>query len=663
MELIYIWINKGKNIVQQGYNFSMCYSFELHCDNGTYVLSETIKTSHIQNFFDEEQIITNITAIVGKNGSGKTSLLGELSDLECYPRFKEERNEYINFEEESYESNKKLLVFKKNDELIIYHNFATNTFLNKTPYDAVNLYESTEESKDQLSKGKGLSDITTVCLTNSSYNYGENGISSNGKLSTIILSPTALSTIARRYYTTMLHFETNDFFDSKLWYFNYDVIKEQRTLANFQQICDMLYFYKLYDSKLLAGYDGIVPTSIHISFVSCQKMLEKRYSDFSKDANKEEFNENKKYFYEKYKEFRKYLSINDNINLKDVVMTINLNLLFECVLTLDLPLKVYEHKNTISKIQDLITNIIETQNNDRIGKYFKAGINEVKFFDELKVNAMVYKNTVPIEDLAYKTDLILDIKLSEEAYIKFLKFIKTRYEEDYSFILKYIEIGNLQMSSGERAFQNFFSWLNLVPEFNKIDKRMPAELHSSILLLIDEIDLYLHPEWQKNMVYNMIQEVKRQFANYKVQIIFATHSPLVLSDIPRENTIYLKLVDGNSIPDQPCKHIQTFGTDIYTLLNDAFYLNEGSMGKFATIEINKMLKRLASAIKQECELSEAEVLVFNEKILWIGNELIRKKLFIMLDKCSKETNKICALERRRVFLEKEIQRLVSKEKE
>jgi predicted ATP-binding protein involved in virulence len=437
--------------------------------------------------------------------------------------------------------------------------------------------------------------------------------------------------------------ESDDLQNNTLAFFNTKVVKEQRKPKNFQQICDILYFHILYEHNLLEEYSGVVTTRLDVSFSSCIRMLEQVYTDFHAGANDKDFSESKKYLYKKYAEFNQYIKIFNITLLKDIIATIKLNLLFR-------------------KITNYIMMIISKQEDGGIKKYFLTGINEIEDLERLKKESIKYENHVPLEDLAYRSDMVLDRSIAEKIYEEFLNLIKKYYDNEYSFILKYMEIGNLEMSSGERAFQNFFSWLNLIPTFNKIDNKVPDRLHDTILLLIDEIDLYLHPEWQRNIIYNIMQEIKRQFSTYKVQIIFATHSPLVLSDIPRESTIYLSSEDRRSIPDKIDNHRQTFGTDIYALLNDAFYLKEGSMGKFATIKINNIIKRLETSSDNHSILSDDEVLRLNDEILGIGNELIKKKLLIMLDKCSKEVSKIHRinlLEKRKERLEKEIRQLTS----
>ena len=136
-----------------------------------------------------------------------------------------------------------------------------------------------------------------------------------------------------------------------------------------------------------------------------------------------------------------------------------------------------------------------------------------------------------ISNNTMKDSTVLSLDIQREKYKSFLRLIAEGFESGNSFVLRYIRIGNLKMSSGERAFQNFFSWINLMPKFHKVMKDIPEGMKDTLLLLIDEIDLYAHPEWQKNYISYFLNEIQSQFEGYKVQIIFTTHSPLFLSDV------------------------------------------------------------------------------------------------------------------------------------
>jgi predicted ATP-binding protein involved in virulence len=65
------------------------------------------------------------------------------------------------------------------------------------------------------------------------------------------------------------------------------------------------------------------------------------------------------------------------------------------------------------------------------------------------------------------------------------------------------------------------------------------------ILIIDEVDLHLHPEWQQRIV-----EMLRS-AFPKLQLIFSTHSPQVLSSVYAKQIRVVRVVDGEASIKQP----------------------------------------------------------------------------------------------------------------
>lgn len=61
------------------------------------------------------------------------------------------------------------------------------------------------------------------------------------------------------------------------------------------------------------------------------------------------------------------------------------------------------------------------------------------------------------------------------------------------------------------------------------------------IVLIDEIDLHLHPAWQRNVVCHFT----RTFPN--CQFIMTTHSPQILGDVPAENILLLEQEENGKI--------------------------------------------------------------------------------------------------------------------
>jgi hypothetical protein len=93
------------------------------------------------------------------------------------------------------------------------------------------------------------------------------------------------------------------------------------------------------------------------------------------------------------------------------------------------------------------------------------------------------------------------------------------------------------------GYQAMISWITdlLGHALLEDEDADPRELQGIVLL--DEIDLHLHPTWQRRIVPLLRQ------AFPKLQFIVNTHSPLVLAGFEREEIILLKLRDGQVVQD------------------------------------------------------------------------------------------------------------------
>ncbi|MFX4154645.1 hypothetical protein ACOL23_06855 [Aliarcobacter butzleri] len=84
MELVYLWVEDYKNIHKQGFNFSPDFDVKFTPVYENEKLSEkselniTPKENLLKDFFGEN---INITAIVGENGSGKSTIFELVSLL------------------------------------------------------------------------------------------------------------------------------------------------------------------------------------------------------------------------------------------------------------------------------------------------------------------------------------------------------------------------------------------------------------------------------------------------------------------------------------------------------------------------------------------------------------------------------------------------------
>jgi len=115
---------------------------------------------------------------------------------------------------------------------------------------------------------------------------------------------------------------------------------------------------------------------------------------------------------------------------------------------------------------------------------------------------------------------------------------------------------------------------------------------NNILVLLDEFELGLHPNWQKKSIKyitDFLKNIDKEF-----HLIITSHSPFLISDIPKQNIIFLdKDEKGNCVVVNGLKEKkQTFGANIHTLLSDSFFMEDGLMGEFAKGKINEVIEYL-----------------------------------------------------------------------
>lgn len=98
--------------------------------------------------------------------------------------------------------------------------------------------------------------------------------------------------------------------------------------------------------------------------------------------------------------------------------------------------------------------------------------------------------------------------------------------------------------------------------------------HLTGVVMVDEIDLHVHPSWQKTI----IEQVARALPN--LQFIFTTHSPIVAGSVSSENLWITKIApDGSSILERPSAEIYGLSAD-QILTSDIFGLQSTRPEKF-----------------------------------------------------------------------------------
>lgn len=109
--------------------------------------------------------------------------------------------------------------------------------------------------------------------------------------------------------------------------------------------------------------------------------------------------------------------------------------------------------------------------------------------------------------------------------------------------------------------------------------------YRNVCIILEEIELYFHPQFQKNLIKYILNGIKQMsFVHIEgIQLMMVTHSPFVLSDIPTSNILALE----NGM--QSDTKLQTFGANIYDMLNTSFFLHNSTIGDFAQWLIGRII--------------------------------------------------------------------------
>ncbi len=163
-----------------------------------------------------------------------------------------------------------------------------------------------------------------------------------------------------------------------------------------------------------------------------------------------------------------------------------------------------------------------------------------------------------------------------------------RDEDMKNDLQRVIDIYYSNMSRGEMLFVNHFSSLYKALAISE----NPGI--RNIIICLDEPEESFHPEWARKYVYYLttfLNQVKKG-QHIKYQVIISTHSPFIVSDIPKNNITCIKLLEQDGAYTRITEKANFgFGSNLYDIIKDDFFL-DSSIGEFATREINKVLERI-----------------------------------------------------------------------
>lgn len=258
--------------------------------------------------------------------------------------------------------------------------------------------------------------------------------------------------------------------------------------------------------------------------------------------------------------------------------------------------------------------------------YVESIVDIVNIFREIRENGSLIDNKSSSILLKYFNNrrLFEDLNNRLVQYTKSQELMRNlcyRLNENFNnyYLLK--ENPDYHMSTGEGNLIEIFSQLYTYLS-------MHEESSEDIIMLVDELESGMHLEWSRRLIQilidNLSEILEDEGKGRKIQLIFTTHSPYMLSDIKPGNVIISEKNQETGYSEG--KVLQnTFAKNIQEIMKEN--LIDNIYGDFALAKINSMIERLNG--EEEHEGNEEELL---KEIHLISEPILRNKLLEMYDK-------------------------------
>lgn len=635
MELLYLFVDKFNNINKQEFNFSSVirFSFDVESKKLDIIKDERNKIN-LSNFFNKtdkknNMTISNISAIIGKNGTGKTNVFRCLENIF------------------SGEKSKVILVFEDNKELFCYENIEitlTNKDIIHNRHDFnefISKYHFTYHSqffypyKKEVNMVKDIKEI--------------NKINDN---SDVVLK---FNCQIDEKYNKILCKNHSPFCDYRICNdcYNNNSLEKYINSSKFNQ---MLKFIEEVQKGFGIEYFGDIEKEISI------KLLTDAFLNIDV-VNDENLNILLFEFYTRIiPEFKKGINYwkneidnakntNSNKIKNSIQLFLNeLNLFYailnEFLMNLENNIKEFSKSNSQITEKDIfnnmnikfinMTNFLKEANNfnkllddiyNDLGDLLKEikNIGNIKLKVDLVLNKQYKQMITQIKNYFNQNnfknydkikDLVSDKKLIvENNYF----FTKNNYFDKVSELLNMDEF-IVNTSS------NYFLFSTLLLNIKESIKACLYAKKQNLLLFIDDVEISFHPELQRTFINDVIKYISKEnpMNNLKIQLIISTHSPIIITDLPSDNIIFLDKDEKHNCIVQRTQ-TKTFGANIYQLFKDAFFMSE-IVGEFAKEKINNIIEILSKN-----KLTEEDKEQVNLIIGIIGEPVMQKILKDMLE--------------------------------
>nr|WP_321232355.1 hypothetical protein [uncultured Psychroserpens sp.] len=591
------------------------------------IYNSKVPTDLYQINSNGNRIDVNISALVGKNGSGKSSLL-ELLYASCYViasrkrilkdthyysekrkknngKMSDEDIKNINEIQSVYNDLNVEFYYSINDNIfrIVIHPFSIAHSLisgNDENFSSGN-YENDDENSEHLSYI-----LNEVFFYTISINYSLYGLNSkfsgnwirelfhknDGYQTPLVINPyrdkgninvnSELHLAQTRLLTNLINSPANKEINKK----NIETVvlelntgeKEDRNKEIFEKDIDILYS-KFKEENSLSDEDFIISVYNKLYF-------DEKFGEFESIINERpNFEYQCKYVFRKtikisqaYSEYNNLVEfvLVDKNNQKDWRVEFDVFFTFLSKLRDDRSHITFKLRQVLNNLRFNILHNDEENNDENV--WIEDG---EKFYYKIKIEKLINRLNAINKERLYLFEELVPVGC-------FIPVLWVKNSE-----VKKGSVSNLDvMSSGEQHFVH--SIQSILYHLNNINSVFETKVekikYNYINIILDEIELYYHPEFQRIFVNELLSKIQSlAIPNIKgINILFCTHSPFILSDIPKENTLKLDngivKFDGNS-------H-NTLGANIHDLLDNDFYLSNGFMGEYTKDKIFSLINFL-----------------------------------------------------------------------
>ena len=187
------------------------------------------------------------------------------------------------------------------------------------------------------------------------------------------------------------------------------------------------------------------------------------------------------------------------------------------------------------------------------------------------------------------------------------------------------------ISSGEEKIISLISYI-----FNEVNSRLKTiclgdmAVKKNYIIIVDDIEKELHLEWSRNLIDSLItylnnrkfnmgyKDYTLQDLNITIQLIFSTHSPFMLSDLHSSSVLKLKKRNGTTICETGEK---VFAQNIHRILNQEFFI-KSNYGAYSEKRIGEIIHWL----REKKPVTKTQTKEYGEIIKEIGEPILRQKL-------------------------------------